>query len=91
MPTTRKQKSKARKSRETDILSDFENLDIMPGSSHLEREESELSNSVRRPESPSYNALVNHEVNSLSGIMPETAIIREKLIQAVKSISYEES
>ena len=66
MPTTRKQKSRARKSREADKLSDIENLDIMLGSNHLETEESELSNSVRRPESPSYNALVNHDVNSHS-------------------------
>ena len=66
MPTTRKQKSKARKSREADMLSDIENLDLMFGSNHLEREESELSNSVRRPESPSWNALVNHDVNSHS-------------------------
>ena len=32
----------------------------MLGSNHLEREESELTNSVRRPESPSNNALVNN-------------------------------
>ena len=64
MFTTRKQKSKARKSIEADIISDIENLDIMLGSNHLERQERELSNSVCRPESPSYNALVNHDVNS---------------------------
>ena len=64
MPTTMKQKSKAIKSREADMLSKIENLDIMLGSNHLERAESELSYSVRRPESPSYNALVNHNVNS---------------------------
>ena len=57
MPTTRKQKSKARKSREADILSDIENLEKMLGSNHLERIESEINNSLRRPESPSYNAL----------------------------------
>ena len=66
MPTTRKQKNKARKSREADMLSDIENPDIWLGSNRLEREEREFSNSVRRPESPSYNALVNHDVNSHS-------------------------
>ena len=66
MPTTRKQKSRARKSREADMPSDIENLDIMLGSNRLEREESEFCNSVRRPESPSHNALVNHEMNSHS-------------------------
>ena len=30
----------------------------MLGNNHLEREGSELSNSVRTPEGPSYNALV---------------------------------
>ena len=64
MPTTRKQKSKARKSRETDMLSDFENVDTLLCSNRREREQSEFSNSVRRPEIPSYNALVNHDVNS---------------------------
>ena len=39
----------------------------MLGSIHLERGEvSELNNSVRRPESPSYNAMVYHDVNSHS-------------------------
>ena len=68
MPTTKKQKSRARK-RETDMLSDIKNLDILLGSNRLEREESEFSNSVRRTESPSYNALVNHDVkfHSISG------------------------
>ena len=50
MPTTRKQK-KARKSRETDMLSDIENLDIMVRGNNFEREESESSNFGRRPNS----------------------------------------
>ena len=41
MPATRKQK--ARKSRGQDIISDIENLDIMLGESHFDREESEDS------------------------------------------------
>ena len=64
MPTTRKQQKEARKSGEADMLSDIESLNIMLCSNCLKREESEFSNSVRRPESPSYNALVNHDVNS---------------------------
>ena len=48
MPTTRKQK-KARKSREAEMLSNIENLDIMLSGNHLEREESENSNFGRRP------------------------------------------
>ena len=48
MPTTRKQK-KARKSTGLEILSDIENLDIMLGEKHSEKEESANSNSARRP------------------------------------------
>ena len=61
MPTTRKQKSEARKSREVDMSSDMENMDIILGSNHVEREEA-----IRRPESSSYNALTNHDSNSHS-------------------------
>ena len=53
MPTTRKQK-KARKSREAEMLSDIENLDIMLGGNHCdrnERNESVNSNQAGRPES----------------------------------------
>ena len=42
MPTSRKQKT-ARKSREQDMLSDIENLDIMLGGKSLDREESVYS------------------------------------------------
>ena len=38
----------------------------MLGSNRLERDETEFSNSVRRPESLSYNILANHDVNSHS-------------------------
>ena len=48
------------------MLSYIENLYKMLGSNRLKREECEFSNSVSRPESPSYNALVNHYVNSHS-------------------------
>ena len=63
MPPTSQQKGNARKSRDADMLSDIENVEIWLGSNHLERER---SNSVRRRERPSYNALVNHDVNSHS-------------------------
>ena len=41
MPSTRRQKAKARKSREMDILSDIVNMDVMLGNgdtNHIERE-----------------------------------------------------
>ena len=35
MPSTRKQKAKARKSREMDILSDFEKMEVILGSDNV--------------------------------------------------------
>ena len=63
MPTTRKQKN-ARKSREVDMLPDIENLDVMLDGNRLERDESEISNHGKRPESASYNTLLNQNSNS---------------------------
>ena len=62
MPTTRKQK-KVRKSRGAEMLSDIENLDIMLGGNHLEREENEYDNSSRRSNSPNFNTHGIHEEN----------------------------
>ena len=46
------------------MLPDIENMDIILGSNHQARDEIEFSNSVRRPESPSYKTLVNNELSS---------------------------
>ena len=54
MPTTKKQK-KARKCRGAEMLSDIANLDFIVGGNHLEREGSEFSDSIRRPDSPNYD------------------------------------
>ena len=62
MPTTGKQK-KARKSRGAEILSDIENLDIILGGNHLEKEESEYDNSSRKSNSPNLNTYENNEEN----------------------------
>ena len=63
MPVTRKQKNKTRRSREADMISDLENMDVMRGSSHYEREDREFGNSLRKLESPSNDALVDHNSN----------------------------
>ena len=65
MPTTRKQK-KARKSREAEMLSDIENLDIMLGGDHFirnERSESLNSNQARRPNSLFGDEFENEDEN----------------------------
>ena len=66
MPTTRKQKSKARKSEEAEMLSDLENIDIRLGRNHIQRQDNEFGNLARRPESPTYDVLVYHNNNSHS-------------------------
>ena len=45
------------------MLSDLENMDIMLGSNHFEREVSEFENSASRHESPTYDALLDHNTN----------------------------
>ena len=68
MPTTRRQK-KSRKSRGIEMLSDIENLDIMLGENHFnrnERDESVSSDFGRRPGSASLDELENNGENRYS-------------------------
>ena len=46
MPSTRKQKAKAKISREMDMMSDFENLDVMLGNSKNNPIERELAEAI---------------------------------------------
>ena len=46
MPSTWKQKDKARKFREMDMMSDFENLDVMLGNSNNNPIERELADAI---------------------------------------------
>ena len=46
MPSTRRQKAKARKSREMDMMSDFENLDVMLGNDNNNPIERELAEAI---------------------------------------------
>ena len=46
MPSTRRQKAKARKSREMDMMSHFENLDVMLGNSNNNPIERELAEAI---------------------------------------------
>ena len=67
MPVTRKQTCKPRRSREADdMISDEENMDVMIGSSNYEREDCEFGNSIRRPESLSYDPRIDHNSNAHS-------------------------
>ena len=46
MPSTRRQKAKARRSREMDMLSDYDNLDVMLGSENNNPIERELAEAI---------------------------------------------
>ena len=46
MPSTRRQKAKARRSREMDMMSDFDNLDIIVGNENINPIERELANGI---------------------------------------------
>ena len=46
MPSTRRQKAKARKSREMDMKFDYENMDVILGSVNVSPIERELSNVI---------------------------------------------
>ena len=46
MPSTRGQNAKARKSKEMDMMSDFENMDVILGSINVNPIERELSNVI---------------------------------------------
>ena len=46
MPLTRRQKAKAKKSRAMDMMSNFDNLDIMVGNENIDPIERELANVI---------------------------------------------
>ena len=48
MPSTRRQKAKARKSREMDMMSDIDNLDVMLGSGSENPIERELADAIEQ-------------------------------------------
>ena len=48
MPSTRRQKAKARKSREMDMLSDIENMDVMLGNANNNPKERELVDAIEQ-------------------------------------------
>ena len=52
MPSTRKQKAKARKSRELDMLSDYGNMDVMLGEGNSNSLKRELDSLINAPEGP---------------------------------------
>ena len=52
MHSTRRQKDKARKFREMDMMSDFDNLDVMIGSENVSPIERELTEAIEKSSAP---------------------------------------
>ena len=87
MPSTRKQKAKARKSREMDMMSDFENMDVMIGNENtnpIDREHSNMIGNVgnnqdieSNPQSARYES---HE-NEFGHYVHENVIPRQHRVQ----------
>ena len=65
MPSTRKQKAKARKSRELDMLSDYGNMEVMLGEGNSNSIERELDSLINVPEGPQdFHSFPNRENSS---------------------------
>ena len=77
MPSTRKQKAKARKSREMDMMSDFENLDVMLGNSNNNPIERELAEAIDQS-STNGDAYTNaYQENEYRNYLHENGLLRQ--------------
>ena len=66
MPSPSKQKAKARKSRELDMLSDYGNMDVMSSEGNSNSIERELDNLINVPErQQDFQSFLNRENSSL--------------------------
>ena len=81
MPSTRRQKAKARKSRELDMLSDYGNMDIMLGDGN--------SNSIERELDSLINVRVGNRIFSLF-LIEKTHLKKTKLGTLTKEMSLSE-
>ena len=87
MPSTRKQKAKARKSREMDMMSDFENMDVMIGNQNTNPIERDFSNMIGNVENnqdieshPQSARYESHE-NEFGHYVHENVIPRQDRVQ----------
>ena len=80
MPSTRKQKAKARKSRELDMLSDYDNMDVMleGNSNSIDRELDSLINVPERQQE--FQSFPNRENSSQENEI-KTSIVEMRLLE----------
>ena len=95
MPSTRKQKAKARKSRELDMLSDYGNMDVMLGEGNSKSIERELDSLITAPEGPQdFRSFPNREnssqENEIRDIDSRNEPVREsRLLESINMLSGE--
>ena len=103
MPSTRKQKAKEKRSRQSDVMPDIENLDVMLGS--YQRDNSEVQDRVNENEMAlesnrrencsnrndnDYRSYLNTDVSENSGITVETRRAISSEISSQMSKKFEE-
>ena len=81
MPSTRKQKAKARKSRELDMLSDYGNMDLMLGEGNSNSIERELDSLINVPERQQDFQFFLTEKIHLKRMKSETSIVEMSLLE----------
>ena len=95
MPSTGKQKAKARKSRELDMLSDYGNMDVMLGEGNSNSIERELDSLINAPEGPQdFRSFPNREnssqENEIRDIDSRNEPVREsRLLESINMLSGE--
>ena len=95
MPSTTKQKAKARKSRELDMLSDYGNMDVMLGEGNSNSKERELDSLINVPErQQDFQSFPNREnssqENEIRDIDSRNEPVREsRLVESINMLSGE--
>ena len=95
MPSTRKQKAKARKSRELHMLSDYGNMDVMLGEGNSNSIERELDSLINVPEGPQdFQSFPNRDSssqeNEIRDIDSRNEPVKEsRLIESINMLSGE--
>ena len=81
MPSTRKQKAKARKSREMDMMFDFENLDVMLGNSNNNPIERELADAIDQSSAHGDTYTIAYQENEYRNYLHENDLLRQNEVR----------
>ena len=81
MPSTRNQNSKARKSREMDMMSDFENLDVMLGNSNNNPIERELADAIDQSSAHGDTDTNAYQENEYRNYLHENDLLRQNEVR----------